>query len=327
MISESASFPASPQETEPRSRHVPAQCDGVLVLDKPGGMTSASCIARVKRLLGQKKIGHAGTLDPMATGVLLVLLGQATKLSGHLMDGGDKVYSGVIRLGLVTDTWDAEGQVLETRPVNGVTQPRLAQAMTYLTGSYEQEVPAYSAAKHEGKPLYALARKGLEVPLKKKLVTITRCEAELVGPERVRFRVTCSSGTYIRSLAHSLGKRLECGAMLEELTREYSHPFGIATAHQLDAVLGDPEGFPSRVATIGDALPAWPKLRVSHADAARVRNGMRLAYAPESLAPLPFSPGIKALMEEEGGTALALVETALEHDGRKVWTVVRGLWT
>ena len=325
-MSESVNSPAPSPENEQQTRYMPAQQDGVLVLDKPGGMTSAACIARVKRCLGQKKIGHAGTLDPMATGVLLVLLGQATKISGHLMDNGDKVYSGVIRLGLVTDTWDADGQVFATCPVTGVDNARVQSEMAALTGSYEQEVPAYSAAKHQGKPLYALARKGLDVPVKKKLVTIARGEAELVGPERVRFRVTCSSGTYIRSLAHSLGKRLGCGAMLEELTREYSHPFGIVTAQPLEAVLGDPKGFPSRVAGIADALPAWPKLRVSRADAVQVRNGGRLAYLPEALSMLPFAPRLKALMQEEDGTALALAETALDSDGRAVWTIVRGLW-
>jgi len=114
--------------------------------------------------------------------------------------------------------------------------------------------------------------------------------------------------------------------MLEELTREYSHPFGIAAAHTLDAVLGDPKGFPSRVAGIADALPAWPKLRVSREAAARVRNGTRLAYAPESLGMTPFVPGLKALLLEEDGEALALAETALDNEGLKVWSTLRGLW-
>ena len=301
------------------------QQDGVLVLDKPGGMTSAACIARIKRGLGQKKIGHAGTLDPMARGVLLVLLGQATKISGHLMDDGDKVYSGVIRLGVVTDTWDSQGQVMETRPVRGVTEDVLAREMAALVGSYEQEVPAYSAAKHQGRPLYELARKGLDTPVKKKRVTISRGEAELVGLERVRFRVTCSSGTYIRSLAHSLGNRLGCGAMLEELIREYSHPFGIGAAHALEDVLADPDAFPRKVAGIAEALPGWPALRVSREDETRVRNGARLACTAYPLEREPFAPGMRALMLDAGGKALALAEIVL--DGRDpVWALVRGLW-
>lgn len=306
-------------------RFLPPQQDGVLVLDKPGGITSAACIARVKRGLGQKKIGHAGTLDPMAKGVLLVLLGQATKISGHLMDDGDKVYFGVIRLGITTDTWDAEGRVTETRPVLGVTESVLAREMAALVGSYEQEVPAYSAAKHEGRPLYELARKGLSLPVKTKRITISHGEAELVGPERVRFRVTCSSGTYIRSLAHSLGNRLGCGAMLEELTREYSHPFGIAQACSLEDALAHPEAFPHKVIGIADALPTWPRLVVSRQDEAKVRNGARMAYAEYGLDRRAFAPGLRALLLDADGKALALAETAV--DGREqVWALVRGLW-
>ena len=250
----------------------PLQQDGVLVLNKPGGVTSAACIAKIKRGMGQKKIGHAGTLDPMATGVLLVLLGQATKISGHLMDDGDKTYSGVIRLGVVTDTWDAEGQVLSILPVTGISNLRVQEALLGLTGEYEQEVPAYSAAKHQGKPLYALARKGMEVPVKKKIVRISRGEAELVGSERIRFRVTCSSGTYIRSLAHSSGKRFGCGSILEDLSREYSHSFGIDAAHHLDVVLQDSRVYASTVTCIADTMPAWPPISLSRAESDLVRH-------------------------------------------------------
>lgn len=318
-----AAATAPDREKRPALR-LPQQ-DGVLVLAKPGGMTSAACIARVKRRFGQSKIGHAGTLDPMARGVLLVLLGQATKISGHLMDTGEKVYSGVIRLGVVTDTWDAEGRVLETRPVTGADEKTVRQAMADLTGTYEQRVPDYAAAKHEGRPLYELARKGLDVPVKTKTVTISRGEAELVGPERIHFRVTCSSGTYIRSLAHSLGSRLGCGGMLEALTREYSHPFGLTEAHTLDAVLDDPEGFPARVAGIARALPDWPKLRLGAGDAARVRQGNRIAYDPSAMSMLPFAPCFRALLQDEEGKALALAETVVDN-GRGAWGLLRGLW-
>jgi tRNA pseudouridine55 synthase len=305
----------------------PPQQNGVLVLAKPGGISSAACVAKIKRRLSQKKIGHAGTLDPMATGVLLVLLGQATKISGHLLEDGNKIYSGVMRLGIVTDTWDIEGEVLETRPVSGITAAAVQAAMAEHVGSYEQTVPAISAAKHQGRPLYELARKGIAAPEKKKRITISRGEAELVGLERIGFRVTCSSGTYIRSLAHSLGNRLGCGATLEKLAREYSHPFGIAQAHPLEDVLADPEGFSSKVADIAAALPGWPKLRLRREEEARVRNGNSLAYEPAAMGNLPFSPGIKALLQDEEGKALALAETALDKkSGREVWALARGLW-
>ena len=316
--------PALAREAE----NMPPQQDGVLVLNKPGGMSSAACIGIIKRRMGQKKIGHAGTLDPMATGVLLVLLGQATKISGHLMDDGDKIYSGTIRLGVVTDTWDAEGQVMETAPITGVDNARVCEAMQSLTGEYEQEVPAYSAAKHQGKPLYALARKGVAVPVKTKKICISRGEAELVGPERIRFRVTCSSGTYIRSLAHSLGKRLGCGAMLEELTREYSHPFGIDVAHDFDGVLQDAGGFASRVAGIAQALPAWPRFSLTREEADMVRNGGQLTWASRPLPGVLFSPGQKALMLSAEGKALALATSAMggKLKSDAVWAITRGLW-
>jgi tRNA pseudouridine55 synthase len=301
------------------------QQDGVLVIDKPGGMTSAACIATVKRGLGQRKIGHAGTLDPMARGVLLVLLGQATKISAYMMDGGDKVYSGIIRLGIVTDTWDSQGQVLARHPAKGITDAVVTRVMAEFVGCYEQEVPPYSAAKHRGRPLYELARKGLAVPIKKKRVTVSRGEAELVGPERIRFRVICGSGTYIRSLAHSLGNRLGCGAALEELTREYSHPFGLEAAHSLEDVLADPETFPQKVAGIPDALPDWPRFRVAREDEAAVRNGVCLVYTAYPLDGQSFRPGMRALMLNADGKVIALAQTSRDG-GEAVWGLLRGLW-
>ena len=312
------------REPAPRC-HLP-QADGVLVLHKPKGPTSAWCIAQIKRRLNQKKIGHAGTLDPMAEGVLVVLLGQATKVSGYLMqEDGRKIYSGSIRLGVVTDTWDAEGQVLEEQPADHITQADVDREFKVLLGSYEQEVPAYSAAKHEGKPLYELARKGKPVPVKKKTVTIFRGEAELVGPSRIRFRVECSSGTYIRSLAHSLGNRLGCGGMLEKLIREYSHPFALDAAHSLEAVLQEPEGFSRKVAGIPQALPGWPRIPLTEGEAAAVKNGRALEYDPGRMADLAFRPDIKAILFAPSGEPLALAQTAYSN-GKPVWTLLRGLW-
>ncbi len=305
------------------TRHSLPQQHGVLVVYKPKGPTSTACISRIKRILGQKKIGHAGTLDPMAQGVLPVLLGEGTKLSNYLLEDGEKIYSGVIRLGRITDTWDAEGQTLEERDASHVDPEAVAEAMRELVGTYEQEVPAYSAAKHEGKPLYALARKGLETPVKKKLITISRGQAELVGPARVFFRVTCSSGTYIRSLAHSLGSRLGCGACLEELTRERSRPFGLEHAHELEAVLTEPERFADKVLGIAEALPHWPKLRVSVAEAAGVRNGHPVPF--DSEAGIPLAEGMRVLLLEEDGKPLALAQNALSPQG-PAWTILRGLW-
>lgn len=202
------------------------QQHGLLVVDKPRGLSSAQCTNRFKRL-GQKKIGHAGTLDPMAQGVLLVLLGHATKISGYLMAGGVKAYQGTVRLGQTTDTWDADGQITAEAPWNHVTAEAVADVIAGWVGTSEQPVPPYSAAKHQGQPLYKLSREGKETPLKIKTIEISRAEVLRVELPYVTFRVICSSGTYIRSLAHSLGTRLGCGAVLTELIREYSHPFGL----------------------------------------------------------------------------------------------------
>jgi len=293
------------------------QQDGVLVLRKPKGPTSAACIAKIKRQLGQKKIGHAGTLDPMASGVLLVLLGQGTKLSGYLMGGGEKIYAGTVLLGQTTDTWDAEGKIIVGVDASFVTPTMLEEAVSLFVGDTEQEVPPYSAAKHGGKPLYELARKGLDVPVKTKTVHVSHAEIEWVDLPYFRFRVACGSGTYIRSLAHSLGIRLQCGATLTELTREYSHPFGLDQAHDLNEVLATPEVFTERVVSIADALPTWQRIRLTERDATQVRNGTALPFCGEETD--------NALLEDADGTALALAKRT-ERSGCRLWAIDRGLW-
>jgi tRNA pseudouridine55 synthase len=303
----------------------PPQQDGILVLNKASGPSSADCLRKIKHRLGQKKIGHAGTLDPMAEGVLPVLLGQATKISGPLLEAGEKIYSGIILLGVVTDTWDVEGKVMERHPVKGIDDARIKSECTSLVGSYEQEVPAYSAAKYRGRPLYALARKGLEVPARTKQVNVYRCEAELVGPERVAFRVMCGSGVYIRSLAHSLGKRLGCGGTLERLTREYSRPFGLPQAHSLEDVLENPEDFSSKLTGIADALPDCPRVRLSREDERIVRCGGRIR-CPVAAGISPAA-GRRVLMLDSDGKALALsVVEPGEGTATAMLRVARGLW-
>jgi tRNA pseudouridine55 synthase len=268
--------------------------------------------------------GQCPCAVPQQDGVLVVLLGQATKISGFLMAADScKIYSGAIRLGVETDTWDAQGRVLSRQAADHISQAEVQSAFTALAGCSEQEVPPYSAAKHEGKPLYALARKGLPVPARKKAVRIFREEAELVGPSHIRFRVTCSSGTYIRSLAHSLGRRLGCGAMLTELVREYSHPYPLSMAHSLEEVLCEPERFAQKVTGIAEALPRWPKIPLSREEAELVRQGRPLPHDPARLAGDAFAPGAKLLLLDPAGVPLALAVLA---DGADRWVVLRGLW-
>lgn len=298
------------------------QLDGVLVLHKPGGPTSADCLNQIKRQLGQKKIGHAGTLDPMATGVLVVLLGQGTKLAGYLSDDR-KTYRGALILGQETDTYDVQGRVTSTSSWDHITDSDIRTAVSGWSGTFSQEVPPVSAAKHQGKPLYALHRAGLEVPVKVKDITIFEARILSIELPRVSFRVTCSAGTYIRSLAHSLGKRLGCGAVLSELEREASHPFTLSQAHSLDAVLTAGAQFPALVLPMAQTLPHWPKLSLNSEQAALVRNG---AWLPANLFPAyPAQEGDRAFMFTSAQAPLALAEARLK-DNALVWSILRGLW-
>ncbi len=348
-------------EINPQKIQFP-QAHGVLILDKPKGPTSARCLSALKRL-GQKKIGHAGTLDPMATGVLIVLLGQATKISGHLLTDGNKIYSGTLELGKRSDTWDIEGEILEQRPYDHISEKDVCEHVHAWLGKSQQEVPPYSAAKHQGQALYKLARAGKQTPVKIKEVEISRVEVLNVRLPFVDFRVECSSGTYIRSLAHSLGMRLQCGAVLTELTREYSHPFALDDAHSLESVSASPEKLQQWVMPIARALPHWPVLTLTDHEEARLKNGMPVAYraaiqqnlhthleAEERIGNLTLcaenanmdashfrhagqgnedamsqTHDMNALLLGKDGRPLALATKKMVNDV-PVWAVLRGLW-
>ncbi|HIW01196.1 MAG TPA: tRNA pseudouridine(55) synthase TruB [Candidatus Desulfovibrio intestinipullorum] len=299
-----------------------AQQHGVLVLNKPSGPTSNRCLTAIKRL-GQKKIGHAGTLDPMADGVLLLLLGQATKLSGFLLQSGCKIYDATVLLGRETSTWDAEGEIVQERPWEHVTASMVSEVLNSWQGDLEQIVPPYSAAKSNGQPLYRLARAGKDVPVKIKTVHIFQTEILSLDLPVVRFRVTCSSGTYIRSLAHSLGMRLLCGATLTKLTREYSHPFALSQAADLDELIRNPQSLPEQVHSIEEALPDWPVVSVNSETARRIRNGMPIA-CPADLT------GAEQVLLKSDREILALARVSMDTTQgrmRPVLTVARGLWS
>lgn len=293
------------------------QLHGVLVLDKPSGPTSTRCLTAIKRL-GQKKIGHAGTLDPLAAGVLVVLLGEATKIAPYVMEG-EKTYLGALRLGVTTDTYDCEGTVISEAPWDHVSASALAEAVASWTELTSQEVPPYSAAKHQGRPLYELARKGLAAPVKVKDISVFDARAESVDPPSATFRVRVSAGVYIRSLVHSLGMRLGCGAIMTALTREESRPFALTQAHSLDAVLADPQSLPERIIPLDKALPHWPTTTLGSAEADDVRRGIRVPVTGD------FAPGTHALLVDEARLPLALAR-AEATGGRLRWAIVRGLF-
>lgn len=213
--------------------------DGVLLLDKPVLWTSHDLVDAVRRRTGQRAVGHAGTLDPMATGLMIVLLGKDTKRSAEFT-GLDKSYRGSIRLGISTDTWDLDGRILEENPVPALTAEEVAVHLRRLTGEHRLEPPAFSAIKTGGRKAYASARRGQAVALEARPMDIRRFELEAYEEPEVYFSIDCSKGTYIRSLAHELGRRLGCGGALSSLVRTRIGPYRLQDAKDIDEGLSGP---------------------------------------------------------------------------------------
>ena len=210
--------------------------DGAILIDKPSGPTSHDVVDAIRRRFGIKKVGHCGTLDPNATGLLIIVVGRGTKLSEKLM-GDDKVYEGTIKFGETTNSYDADGEILETKPVPPLTLEQLNEAAAKFVGDQMQTPPMVSAIKIKGVPLYKLARKGIEVEREPRLVHIYNFRFTNYEPPLGQFRVACTKGTYVRSIAHDLGQKLGCGAHLAALRRSVSGKFDVANATRLDDVL------------------------------------------------------------------------------------------
>lgn len=232
----------------------PFPVDGVLLVDKPAGPTSHDVVHAIRRTFRIDKVGHGGTLDPNATGLLLILLGRGTKASDQLM-GSDKSYTGVMRLGRVTSSQDCDGEILEEHPFEQITREEVLARMAELEGDIYQMPPMVSAIKIDGVPLYKLARKGLEVERKPRFVHIYRYVMTDWAPPLVSFAVECTKGTYVRTLAHDVGKAVGCGASLDALRRTKSGDFDVADAVPFEAVLRlDPESLAARVIPLAEIL-------------------------------------------------------------------------
>ncbi|MEI8291889.1 MAG: tRNA pseudouridine(55) synthase TruB [Verrucomicrobiota bacterium] len=210
--------------------------DGAILVDKPSGPTSHDVVDVIRRKFGIKKVGHCGTLDPNATGLLIIVLGRGTKLSERLM-GDDKVYEGVIKFGEETDSYDSDGELTGSLPVMPMTLAELNEEAAKFIGDLMQVPPMVSAIKKGGVPLYKLARKGIEVEREPRLIHIYNFRFTEYAEPLGKFRVACTKGTYIRSLAHDLGQQLGCGAHLTSLRRSASGKFDVADALSLDAIL------------------------------------------------------------------------------------------
>jgi tRNA pseudouridine55 synthase len=212
------------------------ELDGVLLIDKPTDHTSHDVVARVRGILKMKRVGHAGTLDPMATGLLVVLLGKATKLSQFLMSV-DKCYTGSVTLGKITNTQDAEGEVMESRPVPEFSEEQIRAALRGMVGDQYQIPPMFSAIKIKGQPLYKAARAGEEIEREPRFIRVKRFDlTRWAAPDTLDFIVDCTKGTYVRTLAHDLGQKLGCGAHLSALRRISSGQLNVSRAVTLDAL-------------------------------------------------------------------------------------------
>jgi len=250
--------------------------DAWLLLDKPGGISSNAALQRAKRLYGAAKAGHAGTLDPLASGLLPVLFGEATKFSGFLLDA-EKGYLADVRLGVTTATGDAEGEVLQRRPVQ-VADEQLHQALARLRGAIEQVPPMYSALKHRGRPLYELARQGTEIERAARRVVISELELLARRGDVLSLRIRCSKGTYIRSLAMDLGTALGTGAHLTALRRTAAGGYGVAEAVTLDALEVMDEPARERLLLAPQALLRdLPRVALDTEAARRFANGQAVA--------------------------------------------------
>ena len=249
---------------------------GILLLDKPKGISSNAALQQVKNLFNAQKAGHTGSLDPLATGVLPICLGEATKITSYLLDS-DKKYQGVAKLGIRTNTADAEGDVLQTRPVPILSDETIEMALDSFRGEISQVPPMHSALKLNGKPLYELARQGIEVERKPRNVNIFELNKLGFKNDELEIFVHCSKGTYIRTLAEDLGEILECGAHLSSLRRVAAGPFDINQTISLDKLTELAEQGMSeldkQLLPMHDALVDWPEISLTANSAYYVRQG------------------------------------------------------
>ena len=303
---------------------------GILLIDKASGMTSHDVVRRLRRLLGLKRIGHTGTLDPLATGVLPVAVGEGTRLVEFLMEG-DKEYLATLRLGVSTTTQDAQGDVLQERAWEGIDRIAVEAAAAQLRGDILQVPPMYSALKRDGVALYRLARQGVEVERPPRPITIYRLEVLRFEAPEVDIAVTCSKGTYIRTLAHDLGEALGCGAHLTALRRTRSGSFAIAGCLSLESVEAWPAGEPLPLLGPRAALPELAQVEVDATAAARLANGIPPELG-QCHSPVPLQAGQRVLLEVQGRVAgIARFAPLREQEKRGDFELLRvfgrpGIW-
>ncbi|MDY6892893.1 MAG: tRNA pseudouridine(55) synthase TruB [Chloroflexota bacterium] len=285
--------------------------DGIINVDKPRGKTSFDVVALIRRLSRERRVGHGGTLDPEATGVLPVFLGQATRLVEFLVES-KKTYHAEIELGISTDTYDSAGSITKRGNISSVTTEAVTEAVSSFHGVVEQIPPMYSAIKHHGVPLYRLARSGIEIPRKTRRVELSRVELLEWHPPLVTLEIECSKGTYIRSLAHDLGETLGCGAHLKNLIRLSSGPFHIrdgVSIPQIEEAFKESHGT-TLIQSMDTAVLHLESVAVCDKDEKAITNGQ-----PVVLAQTEGVPGKRLRAYTSEGYFLAI----LRYDEEREW--------
>lgn len=258
---------------KPRGRDV----DGIVILDKPGGVTSNDALQRLKRIFGAAKAGHTGALDPLATGVLPICFGEATKYSQYLLDA-DKAYEVTAKLGVRTASGDSEGEVIDTKPVDGITLEALEALLPRFRGAIEQVPSMYSALKHQGQPLYKLARQGVEIERKARPVQIYQLELTHFAGDEFKLSVRCSKGTYVRTLVEDIGLALGNYAHVIQLRRTQAGPYTLADAQTFDAVAamleeGGHQLLDTLLKPVDSSVSHWPAITLTENTAYYLKSG------------------------------------------------------
>ena len=281
--------------------------NGILIVDKPQGVTSHDVVDELRKLLKQKSIGHAGTLDPLATGLLVCLVGEATKLSQFVMDQ-DKTYEVLVRLGVKTDSGDITGKIVQEKTVE-VNEDRVRDVVESLKGPLELCVPKYSAVKVAGRKLYEYARKQEDVEVPLKTMTIHEVKIKEIQPSAVHLEIWCGKGTYVRSWVEKLGELLGCGATVEKLRRIGSGRFGMEQATSLAEIAALPyEERQTKLLPMPSALGDWPSLKLVGRDLVLVRNGQIPRGVMSMLRTMDERKGVKFITAEGRLAALAVRE-------------------
>jgi tRNA pseudouridine55 synthase len=301
-----------------RSRAVqtrPPKLEGLLNIDKPPGWTSHDVVAKIRTLLGVRKVGHTGTLDPMATGVLLVCVGAATRGARFLV-GLEKAYTAAMILGGESDTLDATGQVRMRNEPLSVTTEQIEKVFQEFTGTIDQIPPMYSAVKYKGQPLYRLARRGQTVPRRPRTVTIRSLTIENTNLPEVVFTTVCSSGTYIRSLVADIGRRLGCGAYLKTLTRIRLGSFRLEQALSMDAAarMSDQGTLGDQLIPLVRGLDSYQLMVVSPSQLAGVRNGRPITGEKVRRLDPQVQKNDVVRLEDPDGRLLAMVQMLIGHE-------------